>query len=144
MSAEVIVNRTGAWELPGELLERGLKTVLEQEGVGAGELSVTFLDDSRMREMNREYFGRAHPTDVISFALQDPGEPVLGDVYVGYDQALRQAEELSLPLEEELLRLAIHGTLHVLGYDHPEGEGRETSAMFRLQEEYLSRALPGS
>jgi probable rRNA maturation factor len=65
----------------------------------------------------------------------------LGDIYVGYDQATRQAEEAGVPLPEELARLAIHGTLHVLGHDHPEGPERLESAMFRLQEQLVRRVM---
>ncbi len=61
---------------------------------------------------------------------------------MGVDQARRQAAELGVPLDEELVRLAVHGTLHVLGHDHPEGPGREESPMFALQEA-LVRAIRG-
>jgi probable rRNA maturation factor len=60
---------------------------------------------------------------------------------VGYEQAQRQSREASVPLDEELTRLAIHGTLHVLGYRHPEGEERLESEMFQRQEEILRQIL---
>ena len=138
---DIQVTVLGLWNVPEGLLERGCRAALEGEGVAEGEISLTFLEDSSIREMNQTYLGKDRPTDVIAFSLHDGGDPPLGDVYVGYDQAVRQADALGLPLEEELLRLAIHGTLHVLGYTHPEGEGREESPMFRLQEGYLARAL---
>jgi probable rRNA maturation factor len=137
----VLVNSVGPWPVPGDLVERGLKESLQAEGVHAGEVSVTFLDDQGIEALNRDYFGKERPTDVIAFALHEAGEPLLGDIYVGYEQARRQAEELSVPLEEELLRLAIHGALHLLGHDHPQGEEREGSEMFRRQEELLRRVL---
>ena len=62
-------------------------------------------------------------------------------MYLGFEQASRQAADLQVPLEEELLRLVVHGTLHVLGYQHPEGEDREMSEMFRLQEELVSAVM---
>jgi probable rRNA maturation factor len=120
---------------------RGAAAVLEEEGVVDGELSLTFVEDDAIQALNLQYFGRDNPTDVIAFQLNDPGEPVLGDVYVGYEEARRQAADASIPLDEELARLAIHGTLHVLGYLHPEGEGRLGSEMFRRQEEILARVL---
>ena len=61
----------------------------------------------------------------------------MGDIYIGYQQAQVQASERTIPLEIELVRLAIHGTLHVLGYDHPESDERLTSDMFLLQESLL-------
>jgi rRNA maturation RNase YbeY len=104
------------------------------------EVSVALLGDDQMRDLNLRYLGRDASTDVLAFALGE-GDDLVGDVYIGYEQARRQAAELGVPLAEELARLAIHGTLHVLGHDHPEGRGRERSAMFRLQERLLAELL---
>jgi probable rRNA maturation factor len=138
---EILVNQVGPWAIPGELVEKSLREVLVAQGAREGEVSITFLDDDGIRAMNREYLGEDRPTDVIAFALHEPGQPILGDIYVGYEQARRQASELSIPLNEELVRLAIHGALHLLGYHHPEGEERAGSGMFRRQEELLERVL---
>lgn len=138
---EVLVNQVGPWAVPAELVEGGLREAMAEEGAFEGELSVTFLDDAGIRAMNLEYFGKDHPTDVIAFSLHEPGEPILGDIYVGYEQARRQASELSISLDEELLRLAIHGALHVIGHDHAEGESGAGSEMFRRQEELLNKVL---
>ena len=94
-----------------------------------------------MRSLNLEFLREDRPTDVIAFALHGSGEPPLGDVYVGYEQAQRQAREEGIEVEEELLRLAIHGTLHVFGHDHPEGDERARGEMFQLQEEILEEVL---
>lgn len=136
------LNRLGDWRLPEALLEAAVVEAARRGGVEEGEVSLTFLDDQGIRALNLEYLGRDRPTDVIAFALHDVGAPVLGDVYVGYEQAGRQARELDIELEEELLRLAVHGTLHVLGHDHPEGEDRMESEMFRIQEEILRAVRP--
>lgn len=128
-------------DIPVSLLERGVRAVLAREKVSEAEISLTLLDDPGIQDLNRRYLDRSGPTDVIAFPLFEPDEPVVGDVYVGTDQAHRQAAELDLPLDEELLRLAIHGTLHVLGYDHPEDGGRESSEMYRIQEELVARIL---
>lgn len=109
-------------------------------GSGSLELSVTLLDDDGIRALNRDYLGHDRPTDVIAFALGG-ADPLVGDVYLGVEQARRQADELGIPVEEELLRLTIHGTLHVLGHDHPEGEERDQSPMFALQERILGALL---
>lgn len=141
MPASVHVNPGGAGEAPLDLLERGVRHVLEVEGIDEGEVSVTLLDDGGIRTLNREYLERDRVTDVIAFALHDPGEPVLGDVYLGHEQARRQAREHGVPPDEELLRLAVHGTLHVLGHEHPDEPGREDSPMFRRQEDHVRRVL---
>jgi len=139
---EVQINTVGDWSVPDALLERGCRAVLEEEGVRAGEVSITLLGDEGIQDLNQEYFGRDWPTDVIAFSLQSPGDPVLGDIYVGFEQARRQATELGIPLDEELLRLVIHGTLHLMGHEHPEGEDRFESEMFLKQEKLLASLSP--
>lgn len=114
--------------------------MLADEGIRHGEVSLTLVGDDRIRALNRDYLGRDRVTDVISFSLNGPGEPLLADIYIGYPQALRQASELGLSALEELVRLAVHGTLHALGYDHP-AEDRFASAFFRRQEALVKRVL---
>lgn len=122
-------------------VEAAVRHVLRAEGVEAAEVSVALLGDEAIAALNREYLGRDRPTDVIAFHLHDPGEPPLGDVYLGVDQALRQAAEFGATPGEELLRLAVHGTLHVLGWDHPEGDDRTASPMFQRQEALVRELL---
>lgn len=130
---------------PEELLRKGVGAVLAAEGADAGEISLTLLGDEEIRELHLRWLGIDHPTDVLAFHLHAEGEPPVGDVYVGWEQALRQAGEEGVPADEELLRLAIHGTLHVLGWEHPEAAGaRADSPMYRRQEEILARVLAGS
>lgn len=113
---------------------------LDAEGAIDSEISVTLLDDPAIRAMNRDYLSKDRPTDVLAFSLGDERH-VLGDVYVGADQARRQAEAVGVDFHEEVVRLAIHGTLHVLGHDHPDGRGREDSAMYRLQERLVGEVM---
>jgi probable rRNA maturation factor len=126
---------------PVELIERAVRAALGAEGRRDVDVSVALLDDEAMRRLNREYLGRDRTTDVLAFALADEDGSAVGDVYLGYEQASRQAEEVGVTLREELARLAIHGTLHVLGHDHPEGLEREESDMFRLQERLLGEVM---
>lgn len=121
---------------PAELAERAARATLDDRGVAEGELSVALLDDGAMADLNRQWKGRDGTTDVLAFALHGEGEPPLGDVYIGWEQALRQAADEGEVPARELARLAIHGTLHVLGWDHPE-EGRERSEMWQHQERIL-------
>lgn len=125
-------------EATASLLERAVRRTLESERRTEAEVSLALLADPEMQELNRRYLDKEHPTDVLAFSLGD-GDEVIGDVYVGVDQAARQAADLGLALEEELVRLAVHGTLHVLGHDHPEGPEREQCPMFRLQEQLVER-----
>lgn len=119
------------------LVRSAVEAVLRLIEVDEASISVTLLGDDAIAEINSQYLGHEGPTDVISFPLWENGEPVVGDIYVGLEQARRQAEDMAVPLPQELRRLVIHGTLHVLGYDHPEGEEREDSEMWLLQEQIL-------
>ena len=121
-------------------MEAAVRHVLRAEGVEAAEISVALVGDDEIAALNQQYLSHEGPTDVISFHLHDRGEPPLGDVYVGVEQAARQAAGFGASVaDEEVLRLAVHGTLHVLGYEHPEGDDRAGSPMFARQEALLKR-----
>ncbi|MDR0788147.1 MAG: rRNA maturation RNase YbeY [Gemmatimonadota bacterium] len=125
-----------------ELLERAVRTTLEAEApAGEVEISVALLDDEGISRVNQEFLSHEGPTDVISFPLVQPGLSLVGDIYVGLDQAHRQASEFGVAVEEELVRLAVHGVLHVLGWEHPEDEGRLEAPMYTRQEEIVRRVL---
>ncbi|MBE3551665.1 MAG: rRNA maturation RNase YbeY [Kyrpidia tusciae] len=130
-------------------VERLIAAVLEEaasrEGVDAAEVSVVLVDDERIRELNRDYRGVDRPTDVLSFAMREgEGEPVqteegrelLGDIVISVETAERQANQYGHSLRRELAFLAVHGFLHLLGYDHQSPE--QERVMFGKQEEVLS------
>lgn len=106
-----------------------------------GWLSVLVTDDGTIHEMNRDYRGIDRPTDVLSFPTRDgdslPGAPdgFLGDIAISMDRAKAQAEEYGHSLKRELCFLTVHGTLHLLGYDHMEEE--QKLQMFQRQEQIL-------
>ena len=122
-----------------DALMRAARAALSDRSATAAELSVTFVSDQSIAELNFKYLQRSGPTDVLAFSLGV--DPIVGDVYISADTARRNARAYEIPLKEELLRLVIHGTLHVLGYDHPEGDARHQSAMFKLQESLVDRLL---
>lgn len=124
-------------------VEAAVRHVLRAEGVDGAEISVALVGDAEIAALNEQYLSHEGPTDVISFHLHDRGEPPLGDVYVGVQQAARQAAGFGAAADEEVLRLAVHGTLHVLGYEHPEGDDRTGSPMFARQEALLREFLSG-
>jgi probable rRNA maturation factor len=108
------------------------RRVLAWEGAARGtRLDLTVLSPAAMRRLNRRATGRRGLTDVIAFPLPQPDGTLLGDVYI--------CPQAAQPHAEELVRLVVHGTLHVLGYDHPEGPGRTRGAMWRRQERYVRR-----
>jgi len=126
---------------PVALLEQAVRAVFDDADVSDAEVSLTLLSDGPMAELHRDYLGKEKTTDVLSFALEADGR-LVGDLYIGFEQATRQAEEAGVALDEELTRLAVHGALHVIGHDHPDGEDRLASPMFEVQER-LVRALMG-
>ena len=103
----------------------------------AALMSITFMGRDAMRRLNAEHRGHDRPTDVLAFSLPQPGLLPMGDVYVCSWVAARQARVHGVSVREELVRLIVHGTLHALGRDHPEGPGRTRSAMWRRQERYV-------
>ncbi|WP_201713533.1 rRNA maturation RNase YbeY [Rossellomorea arthrocnemi] len=129
------------------LVHKILNFAAEKEGVeDESEVSVTFVTDDRIREINREYRDKDQPTDVISFALEELGEDeieiiggeiprVLGDIIISIDRTKEQAEEYNHSIARELGFLALHGFLHLLGYDHMEEE--EEKRMFKRQKDIL-------
>ena len=124
---------------PRPRLERAVGQVLAWEGARA-RVELTLLDADAMRRLNRRAMGRRGLTDVLAFALPQPDGALLGDVYICPAAAARWVKNGG-GVEEELIRLAVHGTLHVLGYDHPDGPGRTRSAMWGRQERYVRRLL---
>jgi probable rRNA maturation factor len=113
-----------------------LRRVLKGEAVDAATISVIFVDDRRMIKLNTEYLNHTYTTDVLSFPLSDEEKIVDGEVYVNLDQARRQAKEFNAALNEEALRLVIHGTLHLVGYDdatvHEKGRMTERENFYLL------------
>lgn len=100
-------------------------------------VDITLLSGAGMRQLNRRATGRRGLTDVIAYSLPQPDGSLLGDIYICPEAAAQANADMS----EELVRLTVHGTLHVLGYDHPDGTGRMRSAMWRRQERYVQRLL---
>ena len=98
---------------------------------------MTFLGRDAMRRLNAAHMGHDWVTDVLTFSLKTPGTQIVGDVYICSWVAEREARARGISLREELIRLVIHGTLHAIGRDHPEGPARTRSAMWRRQERYV-------
>lgn len=108
------------------------------------EFNIIIVNNDYIHELNKNYRNIDRPTDVITFALEDYEDGIklerrmLGDIYISIDKAISQAEEYGHDLRREICFLAVHGFLHLLGYDHMEKE--EEEIMFSLQEEILNEA----
>lgn len=131
------------------ILERLLQLAGEKETVANdAEISVSFVNNNEIQEINRDYRDKDEPTDVISFAMQESVEgeimidvgdldipETLGDIIISIEKAKEQAEEYNHSYVRELGFLAVHGFLHLLGYDHMNDE--DEKIMFTKQEEIL-------
>lgn len=125
-------------------VEMVLKKAIEIEKLGVVNFNVIIVDNEYIHKLNKEYRGIDRPTDVISFALEDTDDikyddfRLLGDIYISIDKAESQAEEYGHSLKREICFLAVHGLLHLLGYDHMEKKDEEV--MFAKQEVILNEA----
>jgi len=125
------------------LLRARAACVLREIGRPDAELSVSLVDDAEIACLNRRYRRRRGPTDVLAFSLleglhAEHRGPLLGDVVIGVETAARQARRRRHSLDDEVARLLVHGTLHLVGHDHRRAD--ETRAM-RAEERRLWRAL---
>lgn len=115
------------------------KLILSEEGLSTDyEISLSFVSDVEINELNRDYRNINKVTDVLSFPLIEDftkKETMLGDIVISYDTAKRQSEEYGHSLKREILFLICHSMLHLLGYDHMNKEEEED--MFSKQEHYL-------
>lgn len=125
-------------------VEKVLDIATKKELKEPAYFSVIFVDNDYIHKLNKEYRGIDRVTDVITFALEDEKDMpccenrILGDIYISVPRALEQANEYQHSLERELCFLAVHGFLHLLGYDHMEKE--DEIIMFQKQEDVLNEA----
>ena len=112
---------------------RGLAAWLQKAAPARarGEVTVALISDERMRTLNRAYRGKDYATDVLSFPVEDA--TFLGDIAIATGVAQRQADDAGHPVSTELRVLALHGLLHLLGYDHERDDGEMARAENRLR-----------
>jgi probable rRNA maturation factor len=118
---------TGSVRAPG--LGRWLQSIAP--GRAKGTLTIALVSDARIRALNRRFRGKDRATDVLSFPADESG--VLGDVVIAAGVAARQAVEAGHSLQAEFRVLALHGLLHLLGYDHEHDDGRMARLERRLR-----------
>jgi probable rRNA maturation factor len=126
---KIFVNNLSEFE---EDIRKLAQKVVKREKL-KGELSITFVDDEKMKEMNKKYTNRDSVTDVLSFGFDDMPE-LMGDIYISVPQAERQKED---DLLSELKLLAVHGILHLAGYD--DKTARERRIMREKEKYYLKQ-----
>ncbi len=125
----------------GRILKESIRAALDNEKLEQDvDLSLVIEDDQVLTELNKQYRGIDATTDVLSFQADevDPASGItyIGDIIISLDQAQRQAEKSNHLLISELQLLAVHGTLHLLGYDHAEED--EKKKMWEIQKKILT------
>ena len=152
MSNKVLItNSQKAIKVPSGLrilIRRACNAVLEYEHFDdPAEISVTFVDNAAIAELNNQYRNKPMPTDVLSFPLgengvydinHDTGAKLLGDIVISMEKAMEQAELYNHPLQREIGFLTVHSMLHLLGYDHEQG-GLEEVRMREKEETVLTQ-----
>ncbi len=152
MSSKVsVLNRQARVPVDRRKIGAAARRILKTLGYGGYELAVVLVDDREITRLNRQYFRRNRPTNVISFPmLEKTPSPlrvrVLGDVVISSETAEREAAEVGKKTEDEVLFLLIHGILHLVGYDHEKGgkdraemEAKERELFAWLQDSSLRR-----
>ena len=147
MEATVLNRQRGRRVSPAGLARFVTRLSREVPPRRADSVTLCLVSERKMREYNRVYRGRDHSTDVLSFT--DDGEPDpegkvhLGDIVISVPTAAAQAREAGHSLARELRLLALHGYLHLLGYDHEADEGTMMRLQGRLERKLLPRRAGG-
>jgi probable rRNA maturation factor len=122
LPAVVVRNAPRSPSIDGRAVKRRAESMLRELGREEAELSVLLTDDASIEVLNREHRRKAKPTDVLAFPMDGEGPsgpvPLLGDVVISLDTALRQARRHRHALMTEVTHLLAHGVLHLVGYDH--------------------------
>lgn len=130
---KILIDNQQKAKIPTPLVQQKTEQILNALGCDAHEISIVIMDDKGIEQLNKSYRGIDKPTNVLAFPMQEgefsditPG--LLGDVVISLTTAEREAVEAKISLEERLSQLLIHGTLHLLGFDH-ETSDKDAAAM---------------
>jgi probable rRNA maturation factor len=131
-----IINRQRKHRVRTRAFERLLRDLLLRHRAGSPEITLAFVGEKAIRTLNRRFMNEDKPTDVLSFPLRKKGADgrfYLGDIVIAVPVAFRQSRGNGTSLERELMRLTIHGFLHLLGYDHSPKMEKEERIARRLE-----------
>ena len=129
-----ITNASGARYRGRAEMMASVDACLKSHKVKHAKIDIILLSDRRIRTLNKQYLQHDYATDVITFPLDE--QPLYGEIYVSLETARRQANEYGVTVVNELCRLAVHGALHMLGYDDATLEDR--AAMHKLESKFIT------
>lgn len=130
-----VFNNSSFKYLPRAKVIRAVKNLLEEEKVRKVEINIIYINDDGIRELNRKYLKHNRVTDVIAFPLHDESDYIEGEIYIGIEVAMEHSKFYEVSLTNEILRLALHGTLHLIGYDDKTKDDKEI--MHKFENKYI-------
>lgn len=152
MQTVIISDRQSSVSLPADVIRLVVTAALEQCGIRQAQVSIALVDDRTIHELNRRHLAHDYPTDVLSFLLSAPAEPLEAEVVVSTETAIREAPRFGGNALSEVCLYIVHGVLHACGHDDrsPAARARMRRAeravlkKFRMTPQYAARRAAGS
>ena len=119
-----------------ESVKSTLQTLFKKEGKRLADLQYIFCSDDRLLEINRQFLKHDFYTDIITFPLSAPNEPITAEIYISVDRVTENARDFGSPIKTELLRVIFHGALHLCGY--ADKSPKESKEMRQAEDNYLA------
>ena len=142
ISVQLIYDMEETADLDDDWLNSTCKNILNDKDQNTAYISIILTNDKKLLQLKNQYFQQDVLTDVITFNLEEEGDPIDGEIYISLNQVSENAREFKQDTGRELNRVIIHGCLHLLGYDDQTPEGKKT--MTRMEDHYLSQPIvPG-
>ena len=142
ISVQLVYDIEETTDLDDDWLNSTCKNILNDKDQDTATISIILTNDEKLQQLKKQYFQQDVLTDVITFNLEEDGDPVEGEIYISLNRVSENAREFKQVTRRELKRVIIHGCLHLLGYDDQSPEGKKE--MTRLENYYLSQTVvPG-
>ena len=142
ISVQLIYDMEETADLDDDWLNSICKNILIDKNQNTATISIILTNDKKLLQLKNQYFQQDVLTDVITFNLEEDGDPIDGEIYISLNRVSENAKEFKQDTGRELKRVIIHGCLHLLGYDDQTPEGKKT--MTRMEDHYLSQPIvPG-
>ena len=142
ISVQLIYDIDETADLDDDWLNSICKNILIDKNQNTATISIILTNDKKLLQLKNQYFQQDVLTDVITFNLEENGDPIDGEIYISLHRVSENAKEFKQDTGRELKRVIIHGCLHLLGYDDQTPEGKKT--MTRMEDHYLSEPIiPG-
>ena len=139
ISVQLIYDMEETADLDDDWLNSTCKNILNDKDQNTATISIILTNDKKLLELKNQYFKQDLLTDVITFNLEEDGDPIDGEIYISLNRVSENAREFKQDTDRELKRVIIHGCLHLLGYDDQTPEGKKT--MTRMEDHYLSQPI---